>query len=366
MNKSVLKFITVLMGFFILSAPLVAQSPVTYCKNNKSTILSAEVWSDNFDDKDISDWQLFCVNSTAPDPLRPGNSSAAERVLRHNGTLRAFAGYNSSIAFGTWSFDVDVQKPEGDDEIIIAFMSEKWNYDWPVYGEVGEAYVFVFYIWASYHEVRIAKTSHENGISYLDSETNTTYFGWQNVIITRALDGYFYVYMNGEPTLEGANLQHTTSERFYFISFGGPAIDNVSVSNTIDYDKVPPRWIQAPTDQQREIGVPFYYDLNATDSSNIDNWWIDDLENFAIDENGVITNTTALAIGNYLVNVWVNDTHGFTQHDSFTLSVLPSTSTTETETRTTDEQELIPLELIGVASGIVIVVLALIIWRSKK
>jgi hypothetical protein len=48
-------------------------------------IPSAIVWSDNFDDEDISDWQLFAVDPDLPEPLLPGNSTAEGGVLRHIG-----------------------------------------------------------------------------------------------------------------------------------------------------------------------------------------------------------------------------------------------------------------------------------------
>ncbi len=71
----------------------------------------------------------------------------------------------------------------------------------------------------------------------------------------------------------------------------------------------PPTWIEMPTDQTIEFGTNFQYDLNASDSSGLDTWWINDTTHFTITEQGVITNTAPLTVGTYGFQVMVNDTY---------------------------------------------------------
>ncbi len=77
-------------------------------------------------------------------------------------------------------------------------------------------------------------------------------------------------------------------------------------------DTTPPIWLVPPTNQFAEFGQPFQYDLNATDLSGLDQWWINDTTHFAIDSNGVIVNATFLFIDTYGLQIWVNDTFGNT------------------------------------------------------
>jgi parallel beta-helix repeat protein len=75
-----------------------------------------------------------------------------------------------------------------------------------------------------------------------------------------------------------------------------------------DFDS--PTWVELPIDHVLELGDEFRYDLNATDLSDLDSWWLSDTENFTISTTGVITNITPLNIGEYELQVWVNDTSG--------------------------------------------------------
>jgi hypothetical protein len=290
-------------------------------------------------------------------------------VLRHIGGELAYAGHNSSVAFGTWSFDVDIQEPLGFDEIIFPFISEQWNYDWPSMQSVGEAYVLVIYFQPTL-KMNLVKTSHENGNLFMGEYEDPDLEGWNNFIITRDLTGQFYVYLNGDYIMKGQNLQHTSSERFYFMSTGGPAIDNVTVSDTIDYDAVAPEWDPPIYNQHVMSGESFYYDVNATDSSGIDKWWIDDTENFIIDDEGVITNITDIFEGQYPITVGVNDTLGYTRTQPFTLIVHPIPTTTTT-TPTTSITPIgtppdIPMNLILAVGAGVLVLFILVLWRTGR
>jgi parallel beta-helix repeat protein len=73
-------------------------------------------------------------------------------------------------------------------------------------------------------------------------------------------------------------------------------------------DNEAPNWIETPENQELEYGEPFMYDLNATDNVAIDEYWLDDIVNFQIDINGIITNISTLFPGYYNLEIFVNDT----------------------------------------------------------
>ncbi|MFX1476180.1 MAG: CARDB domain-containing protein, partial [Promethearchaeota archaeon] len=129
-------------------------------------------------------------------------------------------------------------------------------------------------------------------------------------------------------------------------------------SYQLDVDATEPSWSQTPTDQGLEFGASFSYDLNATDPSDIDTWWINDTINFAISTTGIITNALPLAVGVYGLQVWVNDTFDNTQTAAFTVTVEDTLSPTWTETPTDQvltasqflEYQLLASDLSGIAS----------------
>lgn len=101
----------------------------------------------------------------------------------------------------------------------------------------------------------------------------------------------------------------------------------------------PVRWIETPTDQIYEWGESFRYDLNATSDASIDSWWLNDTSVFAIDTMGVITNQTALGIGEYPIEVCVNDTLNNWSWATFTITVQDTTPPTWDQTPTNQLRE---------------------------
>ncbi|MCK5629211.1 MAG: hypothetical protein KAI26_01220, partial [Nanoarchaeota archaeon] len=74
-------------------------------------------------------------------------------------------------------------------------------------------------------------------------------------------------------------------------------------------DTTSPTWNQTPSNQQVEYNTSFSYQVNASDNYQIDNYFIDDTSNFAINPStGIITNHTVLDLGIYSLNISVNDT----------------------------------------------------------
>jgi hypothetical protein len=82
----------------------------------------------------------------------------------------------------------------------------------------------------------------------------------------------------------------------------------VFILTVLDTDS--PHWTHALTDQMVEVGDLFYYDLNATDFSGLDTWWLNDTGRFSVSSEGIVTSNTFLPAGVYHIWVSVNDTLG--------------------------------------------------------
>jgi len=91
-------------------------------------------------------------------------------------------------------------------------------------------------------------------------------------------------------------------------------------SFTTGYDL--PIWDEIPSNKTIRDGETFIYDLNATDSSGIDNWWINNTINFQIDSSGKVTNVTSLLIGTYELIVRAYDPYGQYCEAHFKISVV--------------------------------------------
>ncbi len=80
-----------------------------------------------------------------------------------------------------------------------------------------------------------------------------------------------------------------------------------TVSILMWYDHTSPTWDELPIDQVIEVDSTFFYDVNASDFSGIDHYWINDTMNFQLDINGIITNTTSLLTGKYWLEIRAYD-----------------------------------------------------------
>ena len=89
-------------------------------------------------------------------------------------------------------------------------------------------------------------------------------------------------------------------------------------------DTTSPEWIETPDNLVNEYGSPISYKLNVTDLSGLAQWWINDTLHFAIDSSGVLTNI-GFSIGNFGIQVWVNDTQGNILTGEFSILVRDTT-----------------------------------------
>jgi hypothetical protein len=93
-------------------------------------------------------------------------------------------------------------------------------------------------------------------------------------------------------------------------------------------DTTDPTWDQLPTNQLLELGAPFAYNLNASDSSGISQWWINDTTHFAIDGTGVIVTVGVIPAGAYGLAVRAYDPYGRFCVATITVTVQDTVSPT--------------------------------------
>jgi parallel beta-helix repeat protein len=91
-------------------------------------------------------------------------------------------------------------------------------------------------------------------------------------------------------------------------------------------DEILPAWVQTPSNQTMYNNQSFKYDINASDNVEIDTYWLNASSALQIAENGTITNTSILSVGNYEIKVFVNDTSDNTISKTFNLQVQEATT----------------------------------------
>lgn len=80
-------------------------------------------------------------------------------------------------------------------------------------------------------------------------------------------------------------------------------------------------WQTPPRNQAVDIDQAFGYQLAVISMFGIDIWWLNDTLHFTIDSSGFISNATALSLGQYGLQVWVNDTINNVLSANFTVTV---------------------------------------------
>ncbi|MBN2142638.1 hypothetical protein JW711_04880 [Candidatus Woesearchaeota archaeon] len=101
---------------------------------------------------------------------------------------------------------------------------------------------------------------------------------------------------------------------------------NVTYDNeTVDF--TPPEFTNL-ANQTLYAGQSLYYDVDAYDDNGISCFKVNDTDNFQIDCSGVLTNASALSLGDYWLEIIVNDTFGNNQTGELKVTVtnesLPS------------------------------------------
>ncbi|MFX1475168.1 MAG: hypothetical protein ACFFCO_06815 [Promethearchaeota archaeon] len=189
---------------------------------------AATVWSDDFNDGTLDGWTVDT-----------GVFSADDHTLQGDAGMMSRASHTSTVATGTWSFDIHC----GYLGIGVQFISleigapliEYYSYDITVSGRNEQIYFF----------------RHWNYVpTRLGNYTPTTILGWHHFDITRDADGQFYVYINGTLAMEFVDTTYNSSNYFVVQAELDTAIDNIRVSDTVD--------ISPPTTSNGELppGIP--------------------------------------------------------------------------------------------------------------
>jgi parallel beta-helix repeat protein len=87
------------------------------------------------------------------------------------------------------------------------------------------------------------------------------------------------------------------------------------------YHPTRPTWAVSLGPVFKEAGYPFEYDLNVTSAAPISHWEIADSVNFAIDNDGVVTDSMPLDLGQYTTRVWAVNIYGVNLTGTFTVHV---------------------------------------------
>lgn len=139
------------------------------------------------------------------------------------------------------------------------------------------------------------------------------------------------------------------------------------MTESVVVDTTGPEWDEEPTDQICELGMPFTYDLDASDISGIGYWWVNDTIKFDISADGVISNKTNIGVGVYGLEIRVYDSLDNYISESITLTVQETTPS-DTTTTTTSTSTMFPLSglmLIG-GAGVVIVIGGILILKRGR
>lgn len=331
-------------------------SPGIVCETDEFITSEGLSWADDFEDGNFDDWLTY--GGKLGGEKLPSNFTIIDGALFGQGPDWNLAFYDSEVVTGTWSMDIYVVGQER--ELLVCFMLENHTHEilWK------NAYIIEFYTQPNRHAgddviTFLRMISHEDPADYdwLQFKRTGELNGWQHLDITRDNYGQICVYLNSTLYINLRDNRITESTLFCFSGRAGHGIDNVNITNNlITIDKAPPLWTHSsPSDVTIQLNEHLRYDLNATDTSGIDSYWVNDTVNFDIDNQGIITDKTSLDVGRYGIQVSVNDTNGYTLTSSFAVIV--------------SEPESIPIPIewifIGIV-GIVGVIAIVVVIRLRK
>ena len=135
-------------------------------------------------------------------------------------------------------------------------------------------------------------------------------------------------------------------------------------------DTTSPAWDFTPITQTIEFGTGFSYDLNASDLSGIDHWWINNTANFSINSIGVVSNATTLSVGEYWLEIRACDPYN--NYCTIVIKIIVQSLPTDgDDDDDTGPQELtFPMEnlliLIGIISGVAAIGIIVVIMRRGR
>jgi hypothetical protein len=180
------------------------------------------IWHDDFDDGEFDGWLVRWGNWTAAD-----NSLQA---LYHTETNEGFISHPSSIAYGTWSFDIFLEQGK---DILFFFVTNNHTYY-----EGGYNYVLEIKPFATRNEFYLVKVLGEYPIdqevlAYKNVIKDLSQH-WHHIDITRDITGRISVYLDSTPVFDIIDTSIDFSEYFTLVfQPEGTKIDNIAVSDEI-------------------------------------------------------------------------------------------------------------------------------------
>jgi hypothetical protein len=170
------------------------------------------VWEDNFDGG-LGQWTVVDGNFSTND----GILQAAGGVSRVHIVERS-----STVAYGTWSFDVYINATAGSYWAYVLFLAGPLE---------GESYAIGLSAGGAISEPSISLISEGE---FLEIKDVGSVSGWNHIDVTRDLNGQFFVFHDGTLLIETIDNTYTTSHNFTFTALTeGHALDNITVDDEI-------------------------------------------------------------------------------------------------------------------------------------
>lgn len=195
---------------------------------------AAVVWSDDFNDGNYLGWTITF-----------GAFSAAENTLRGDSDDWNYAYHSSTVAEGTWHFDV-----YHSGAYLCPYV---WIITNDLFSEGSDNPYNGYYLHftLSFNAIQLCRDIGMQGIDTILDQYHPPngIQGWWHLDITRDSTGHIYGYINDTLRLEAQDTHFDTSQYFYFECYDRHALDNVIVSNTIDIEPPtePPTTPTTPT-----------------------------------------------------------------------------------------------------------------------
>ena len=329
-----------------------------------------DTWVEDFSSSDLSDWRLFTANrtyeATAPHTYNytidwgSGSYNIVNQSLEliSKPSDLSLAAHDSNVAYGTWSFDFSMHQVSLADSFVFQFIGEAG------YGVNLSRYPLGYYIGVfteldgtfSFYFAHQGDNTFDAWTSSSETELSSSAVSIQHdqsyhMDITRTPLGTFSVYINNKPLYIKiiSDQSTTTSGEIFFEITGNSTIDNVSVSDNVLVDYVTPSFTDRQQDFKIKQGDKFRYDMNGTDNTDVVHYSINNTA-FAVNADGVVTNTETLDAKTYHLGVTITDDFGNSYTRGFLLKVTASMN---------------PF-LWGVPVAVVVIIFVVIVVRKRK
>jgi hypothetical protein len=196
---------------------------------------AAEVWSDNFNDRNIDDWSISDYNGGS-------QWTAVGGVLKVNQTIIGAIYHDSTEVVGTWSFDIRTcsnPSPSRANDIAVFFMSTEPTF------YVGENPMIGYAFQQSPASIE-GEMKHVFSIRKKTAEMDSisralvlkSYVGdsadsrWYHVDVTRSENGQMTAFLNGTRILQAHDTDFDTSECVVCVGTMHQCFDNILVDDT--------------------------------------------------------------------------------------------------------------------------------------